>query len=95
MADLQIEIVDAHAHQQTVVRVSVAPGATVQDAVERSGIRPEQPSGAGPSYGIFGRRVAPTQRLVDGDRIEIYRPLQVDPRLARRRRAKPARRAKR
>ena len=88
MADLQIEIVDARAHEQTVVRVSVAPGATVQDAVERSGICSEGRCDPSPSYGIFGRRVAPTQRLVDGDRIEIYRPLQVDPRLARRRRAK-------
>jgi len=95
MADLAIEIVYALAHAQTVLRISVAPGTTVQDAVERSGIRPEGPFDPSASYGIFGRRVAPTQRLVDGDRIEIYRPLQVDPRLARRRRAKPSRRSAR
>jgi len=95
MADLAIEIVYALPHAQTVLCISVAPGTTVQDAVERSGILPEGPSDPSPSYGIFGRRVGPTQRLVDGDRIEIYRPLQVDPRLARRRRAKPSRRSSR
>jgi putative ubiquitin-RnfH superfamily antitoxin RatB of RatAB toxin-antitoxin module len=37
--------------------------------------------------GIFGERVERTRRLADGDRVELYRPLQVDPREARRQRS--------
>ncbi len=36
--------------------------------------------------GIWGRRVNPQRALRDGDRIELYRPLQVDPKVARRER---------
>jgi putative ubiquitin-RnfH superfamily antitoxin RatB of RatAB toxin-antitoxin module len=43
--------------------------------------------------GIGGRRVAPGTALHDGDRIEILRPLAVDPKEGRRRRAQKARRA--
>lgn len=37
--------------------------------------------------GVFGERIAPDRRLAPGDRLEIYRPLQQDPKEARRRRA--------
>lgn len=36
--------------------------------------------------GIWGRVVAPDQLLHDGDRLELYRPLTVDPKVARRER---------
>ncbi len=39
------------------------------------------------SVGVFGRVVTRATRLGHGDRVEIYRPLPVDPREARRRRA--------
>jgi len=94
-AVLQVEVVYALAHAQTVVRVAVAPGSTVGHAVDRSGLLRLLPSGARPSYGIFGRRVAPAHPLTDGDRIEIYRPLLADPRASRRARAKRSRRARR
>lgn len=38
--------------------------------------------------GIWGRKVALTQQVQAGDRIELYRPLQVDPKVARRQRFK-------
>ena len=38
--------------------------------------------------GIWGRLTAPSHPLKDGDRLEIYRPLQVDPKLARKQRFK-------
>lgn len=41
----------------------------------------------GQPLGIFARRVEPGQVLQEGDRLEIYRPLQLDPKEARRRRA--------
>jgi putative ubiquitin-RnfH superfamily antitoxin RatB of RatAB toxin-antitoxin module len=36
--------------------------------------------------GIWGRKVPPKQVLRDGDRVELYRPLKVDPKVARRER---------
>ena len=94
-AVLQVEVVYALAHAQMVVRVAVAPCSTVAHAVERSGLLWTFPPEARPSYGIFGRRVAPAHTLTDGDRIEIYRPLQADPRASRRARAKRSQRARR
>jgi putative ubiquitin-RnfH superfamily antitoxin RatB of RatAB toxin-antitoxin module len=50
---------------------------------EESGL----PTGSAPwSLGIWGRRSAPETVLREGDRIELYRPLRVDPKVARRER---------
>jgi putative ubiquitin-RnfH superfamily antitoxin RatB of RatAB toxin-antitoxin module len=87
MAVLEVEVVYALAHEQTIVRVVVAPGSTVASAVERSGLLRRLAPEARPRFGIFGHRVAANHRLTDGDRIEIYRPLQADPRASRRARA--------
>jgi putative ubiquitin-RnfH superfamily antitoxin RatB of RatAB toxin-antitoxin module len=38
--------------------------------------------------GVFSRRVSPDDTLRDGDRVEIYRPLTIDPKDARRRRVR-------
>jgi putative ubiquitin-RnfH superfamily antitoxin RatB of RatAB toxin-antitoxin module len=63
-------------------------GATILQALEASGIRSEEPVLAPglPDLGIWGRKAAPGQVLCDGDRVEIYRPLRVDPKVARRER---------
>ena len=63
-------------------------GATVLQALEASGIRRDEPTLATalPDLGIWGRKVAPGQLLRDGDRVEVYRPLRVDPKVARRER---------
>jgi len=95
MPDLRIEIVYALAHEQTIVQISIAPGSRVKDAVERLGIQRQRAPEGGYRYGIFGRRVREDQQLVDGDRIEIYRPLQADPQTARRARARTRRPARR
>jgi putative ubiquitin-RnfH superfamily antitoxin RatB of RatAB toxin-antitoxin module len=36
--------------------------------------------------GIWGRKVTPVHQVVNGDRVELYRPLKVDPKMARRER---------
>ncbi len=36
--------------------------------------------------GVWGRKVPPDHLLRDGDRLELYRPLKVDPKMARRER---------
>jgi len=63
-------------------------GARVGDAVLASGWRQACPGQdmAALEVGIWGRRSTPDQALREGDRVEIYRPLLVDPKVARRER---------
>lgn len=91
MADrITVEVVCATPERQLLCRVSLPAGSPVLQAVEASGIlqaMPEVPFDAS-RLGIFSRRVAPDEVLKDGDRVEIYRPLTLDPKDARRRRAR-------
>ncbi len=84
------EVVYADAGQQILRRVELAEGSTVEQAIDASGIAGVLPKGAIDAryLGIFARRVAPDQVVQSGDRIEIYRPLMLDPMEARRRRAR-------
>lgn len=69
-------------------RVEVPEGAKVRDAVRASGW-PEATRGLDVStldVGVWGRRCTLDQEVRDGDRVEIYRPLLVDPKVARRER---------
>jgi putative ubiquitin-RnfH superfamily antitoxin RatB of RatAB toxin-antitoxin module len=61
---------------------------TVAQALERSGILAEYPELASsrPVIGIWGRKTSLRQLLRDQDRVEVYRPLRVDPKVARRER---------
>ena len=68
--------------------VQVPPGACIRDAVAASGLRDEFPA-ADPvqlHLCVWGRAATPGQRLREGDRIELLRPLRVDPKVARRER---------
>lgn len=68
--------------------VDLPAGATVRDAVRASGW-PEATRGQDVSaldIGIWGRRSTLEQAVQEGDRVEIYRPLLVDPKVARRER---------
>lgn len=86
---MEVEVVYALPEREDAVRVRLAPGATAADAVHASGILARHPEiDLGRSkLGVYGKVVAPQSRLADGDRIEIYRPLAMDPKEARRRRA--------
>ena len=85
---IRVEVVYADAKTQLVRIASVARAATVEEAILASGIGAELPADFAPeSIGIFGRIVAMDTPLRDGDRIELYRPLKIDPKQARRRRA--------
>ncbi len=66
----------------------VPAGSTVAQALESSGIFSMFPElgESRPSLGIWGRKAGLKQVLAPQDRLEIYRPLQVDPKLARRER---------
>jgi uncharacterized protein len=82
-----VEVAYARPDRQTVVRVKLTRGLTALGAVEASGLlrSHEELRGRPLDLGIFGRPVPPAELLRDGDRVEIYRPLQADPREARRR----------
>lgn len=86
MTEIEVEVVFALAERQSLRSVIVAEGATAGEAIARSDL-----SRAFPEHdlselvvGIWGREVPRTQLLRQGDRIEIYRPLELDPREARR-----------
>jgi hypothetical protein len=72
-----------------VITVDLSAGATLRDAVLASGLLQRCPElAAAPlDLGVFNQP-QPLHRLVrPGDRIEVYRPLSVDPKVARRVRA--------
>lgn len=64
------------------------PGATVAKALSACRILEEFPElqSDRPRVGIWGRKTSLGHLLQDRDRVEIYRPLRVDPKVARRER---------
>ena len=97
MGRLRIEVVYAERDGQEVVTLGLDEGATALDALRESGLAERHPGidSGDPALGIFGRRVAAGTPLRDGDRVELYRPLKIDPKEARRAKAKAKRRSKR
>lgn len=82
---LQVTVVACVAERTTQEWVlSLPEGATVADALAACGDRPVR--AVEDSLGIWGRAAALDTRLRHLDRVEIYRPLQVDPKVARRER---------
>lgn len=70
------------------VSLSLPADATVADALRASGLLERHPE-IEPSrhkLGVWGKLRAPTDGLRDGDRVEVYRPLKIDPKEARRER---------
>ena len=68
------------------VALEVPTGATALDAVRASAFLARFPDLAAADLllGIWGQKTAPDQLVQNGDRVEIYRPLRVDPKVARR-----------
>jgi hypothetical protein len=88
---IHVEVVYALRDEQVLIALDLPEGATVRQAIEESGLLQRFPDidPARMSTGIFGRLTTNDARLEDGDRVEIYRPLAVDPKNARRDRAGP------
>ncbi len=83
-AEISITVVWASPDQIESVLLVLPVGSQVQHALEQSGLLQKyQPAG----LAIFGQRCDPSRLLSDGDRIELCRPLVVEPKAARRRRA--------
>lgn len=88
MAAIRVEVVYAAPGGVDAVQLRLPAGATAAEAVKASGMAERHPGIDPGCIGVFGRRVAPQARLAEGDRVEIYRPLAIDPKDARRRRAR-------
>lgn len=85
---LRVRVVYALPHRQVVVDLTLQQGATVGEAVAKSQLQQHYPQIASEplNCAIFGRGVPLSALLQDGDRVEILRPLLVDPKEQRRRR---------
>lgn len=66
----------------------VLPGSTAAQALQASGLLADDPQGEALfcGVGVWGRKVPPGHVLRAGDRVELYRALTVDPKVARRER---------
>ena len=86
-ADITVEVAYALPQRQWRVPLRLPAGSSVAEAIERSGLRAAIDGLQVDEVGIFGRPATLATRLHDGDRVEIYRPLQCDPKEVRRQRA--------
>jgi putative ubiquitin-RnfH superfamily antitoxin RatB of RatAB toxin-antitoxin module len=79
---IQVDVVYAGEHTQSVIPLRVLKGSTVADIIQQSGIHAQG------ATGIWGKRVdLATPVTQEGARVEIYRPLLIDPKQARLKRA--------
>lgn len=87
----KIKVIIAYAtpHQQIEIPITIEAHSNVSMAIKKSGILEQFSDITFPdiAVGIYGRRVLIDSGLLDGDRVEIYRPLIVHPMQARRNRA--------
>ena len=84
---IHIEVVAAHGPGRVdLTSLALPAGATVADAVHACGVRDRLGAATVDAMtpGIWGRACGPESVLRDGDRVELTRPLQVDPKEARR-----------
>ena len=86
---LRVEVAYAEPGQQWVLGIDIAAGSTLEQAIRASGILDAFPDIdlARNRVGIFGKVCSLQQPLQQGDRVEIYRPLAMDPMERRRQRA--------
>ena len=83
---MQVEIVFALPEKQVLLSVAVNAGATIADVIAVSGLVEKFPDETLQllETGIWGHPVARDHGVKEGDRVELYRVLQRDPREARR-----------
>jgi len=86
---LQILVVAMHEGKLWQRSLTLPDGATIEHSLNASGYFRDFPTSSIEtlSVGIFGKHLPAHHLLEDHDRIEIYAPLRVDPKIARRRRA--------
>ncbi|MCE0802413.1 MULTISPECIES: RnfH family protein [unclassified Buttiauxella] len=90
--EIKVEVVYALPEKQYLLKVRLAQGSTVEQAIAESGILELRTDIdlTKNKVGVFSRPVKLTDTVNDGDRVEIYRPLIADPKELRRQRAEKA-----
>lgn len=89
MPHIQVQVCHALPDSNFLRTLTVIAGTTIEQAVQQSGLLQEVP-GIDLSInvvGIYGKKKPLDTVLREHDRVEVYRPLQADPKEARRRRA--------
>jgi len=83
---MRVEVVFALPERQVLLTVTLSDGATVADAIEVSRIARQFPEEDLDvlQAGLWGQPVERDRQVKDGDRVELFRPLAMDPREARR-----------
>jgi len=83
---LQVEVVFALPKQQVLLTITVDEGATIAEVIAMSGLAEKFPDEAlhDLETGVWGHPVNRDYCVKAGDRVELYRRLQRDPREARR-----------
>lgn len=81
---MRVQVVIAWPHRFEQRELQLEPPATVADAVRAAALGHDHEVAG---YAVFGMVAQPDTRLRDGDRVELLRALQMDPKEARRRRA--------
>lgn len=93
VGEIDIEVVYALPERQALVRVRLPTGSTVDAAIAAARLaeafNADELTVA--EVGVWGRIVNRQERLSHGDRVELYRPLKIDPREARRQLAEAGR----
>ncbi|HEX7324426.1 MAG TPA: RnfH family protein [Rhodanobacteraceae bacterium] len=86
---INVSLVYAEPERVFTVELELPAGASVGDAIRRSNVRAARPDidVSEDRVGVFARKATFGTPLHDGDRVELYRPLRIDPKEARRRRA--------
>lgn len=82
---MRVQVIRAWPHRHQAVFVDVPEAATVADALRAAGMD-NDPEITG--YAIFAVAARLDSPLREGDRLELLRPLTIDPKEARRRRAR-------
>ena len=92
---IEVEVVYGLPQRQSLLRLEVAVGCTAYQAAQQSGIATlyDDIELATAKMGVFGKAVKPQQYILqEGDRVEIYRPLIIDPKASRKARAEKSKR---
>jgi putative ubiquitin-RnfH superfamily antitoxin RatB of RatAB toxin-antitoxin module len=86
--EILVEVVYALPEEQVIICIKVPTKFDVKQAIEKSGIQKKYPhiDLTKNKVGIFGKETTLNHPLNHRDRIEIYRPLILDPKEMRRKR---------
>ncbi|MBS0193364.1 MAG: RnfH family protein [Proteobacteria bacterium] len=86
---MRVQVVCALPARTWRVELTLPRGATAAEALAASNLAVQAPDfdASTLGYAVFGKPISAASVLREGDRLELLRPLRIDPKQARRRRA--------